>query len=81
MEITVYSTPTCPWCVKVKEFFKEKKVVFKDVNVAEDSEAREYMVEATGQMGVPQIEIKKDGKSDFVVGFDKETLKRKLNIK
>lgn len=72
--ITVYSTPTCPFCIKVKEFLKEKKVKFKDINVAEDRKALDKMVEKSSQMGVPVIEI--DEK--IIVGFDKLALEKAL---
>ncbi|MBR9683068.1 NrdH-redoxin [Candidatus Woesearchaeota archaeon] len=73
-EIKVYSTPTCPWCVKLKDWLKEKGVEFKDIDVSVDHEAAKEMVEKSGQMGVPQIEI--DGK--IIVGFDKEKIEEAL---
>lgn len=72
--VKVYSTPTCPYCHMAKEFLKENKVEFEDINVAEDEKARNEMVEKSGQMGVPVIEI--NGK--ILVGFDKEALKKEL---
>ena len=72
--ITVYSTKTCPWCVKAKEFLKEKKVEFRDVNVGADQDAANEMVEKSGQMGVPVIDV--DGK--IIIGFDKEELEKSL---
>ncbi|MCX6777669.1 MAG: glutathione S-transferase N-terminal domain-containing protein [Candidatus Micrarchaeota archaeon] len=75
-EVKVYSTPTCPYCVKAKDFLKENKIPYKDINVGQDREAAEYMIEKTDQMGVPVIEI--DGK--FIVGFDKEAIKKELKL-
>ena len=72
--ITVWSTPTCPFCHKLKDFLKEKKVKFKDINVAEDRKALDEMVEKSGQMGVPVIDI--DGK--IIVGFDKTAIERAI---
>ncbi len=72
--VKVYSTPTCPWCKRAKEFLKQRNVQFEDVNVAENLEAAKEMVEKSGQMGVPVIEI--DG--EIVVGFDKEKLESLL---
>jgi len=43
----------------------------------EDEKAREEMIQKTGQMGVPVIEIN----SEFIVGFDKERISQLLNIK
>ncbi|PIT86096.1 MAG: NrdH-redoxin, partial [Candidatus Magasanikbacteria bacterium CG10_big_fil_rev_8_21_14_0_10_43_6] len=31
MTVTVYSTPTCPFCHKAKDYLKEKGVAFEDV--------------------------------------------------
>ncbi|MBN2112346.1 glutaredoxin family protein [Candidatus Woesearchaeota archaeon] len=74
MKIKVYSTPTCPWCHRVKEFLSEKGVEFEDINVAENQEAAHEMVEKSGQMGVPVIDI--DG--EIIVGFDKEAIENAL---
>ncbi len=74
-KIKVYSTPTCPWCVKLKEFLKEKKVEYDDIDVSENQEAANEMMQKSGQMGVPQIEI--NGK--IIVGFDKEAIEAELN--
>lgn len=80
-KVKVYSTETCPYCVMVKEFLKEKKVEFEDIDVNSDREKAQEMVEKSGQMGVPVIDI--DG--EMIVGFDKpkieETLKEKGYLK
>jgi len=70
MNVTVYTTPTCPWCHKVKEYLKYKEVRFTEVNVADDREAAMEMIRKTGQTGVPVIDI--DG--NLVIGFDKARL-------
>lgn len=74
--VTVYSTPTCPWCVKVKDFLKENKIEFEDKDVSLDEEARKAMVEKSGQMGVPVLDI--DG--TVIVGFDQEAIKKALKL-
>lgn len=73
-EIKVYSTPTCPYCHMLKEFLRERKVEFRDVDVSRDHEAAHEMIEKSGQMGVPQIEI--NGK--IIVGFDKGAIEKEL---
>lgn len=75
-KVRVFSTPTCPYCVTLKEFLKEHKVEFEDINVGEDTQAREEMIQKSGQMGVPVVEI--DGQ--IIVGFDKEKITNLLNI-
>ncbi len=75
-KVKVYSTPTCPWCVRVKEFLKENKAGFEEINVAADEKAAQEMFAKSGQMGVPVTEI--DGK--IIVGFDKPKLKKALKL-
>lgn len=76
MEVKVYSTPTCPWCKKAKEFLNENKISFKDIDVASDEVGRNEMVEKSGQMGVPVLDI--DG--TIIVGFDVDKIKAALKL-
>lgn len=64
-KVTVYSTPTCPFCVMAKNYIKSKGLEFEDVDVSQDQQKAIEMVQKSGQMGVPVIEI--DGK--IVVGY------------
>ena len=73
-KVKVYSTKTCPWCHKTKDFLKEKNVKFEDIDVGADQKAANEMVEKSGQMGVPVVDI--DGK--IIVGFDKEAIEKAL---
>jgi len=75
--VKVFSTPSCPYCVTLKEFLKEHNVVFEDIDVSQDNKAADEMVEKSGQMGVPVVDI--DGQ--IVVGFDKEKISNLLGIK
>jgi glutaredoxin-like YruB-family protein len=74
-DVIVYSTPTCPYCVRVKEYLTKKGVAYRDVNVAVDRAAAHEMVQKSGQMGVPVIVV--DDK--VVIGFDQKELDRLLN--
>lgn len=80
MQITIYSTPTCPWCHKVKDFLAEHDVSFTDVNVAEDREQAKYMIDKTGQMGVPVTIIVDDGNEHIVLGYDEKQLREIIGI-
>lgn len=75
-QVTIYSTPTCHFCQMAKEFFKENNIDFTDYNVAEDTDARQEMVQKSGQMGVPVIFIG----GEMVVGFDQEKIKGMLEL-
>lgn len=74
--ITIYSTPTCTYCHMAKEFLTEKGIAYTDYNVGTDLEKRKEMIEKSGQMGVPVIDI--DG--EIMVGFDKSELAAKLGL-
>ena len=76
-KIIIYTTPTCVYCKMTKEFFKEHNVSYEEKDVSTDDKARDEMVEKSGQLGVPVIEI--DGK--ITVGFDKEKISELLGIK
>jgi glutaredoxin-like YruB-family protein len=74
--VKVFSTPFCPYCVSLKNFLKERDIEFEEFDVSQDEKARNEMVEKTGQLGVPVIDI--DG--ELVVGFDKEKISKLLKI-
>jgi len=82
MKVTVYSTPTCPWCIKVKEWLKDHHVDFKDIDVSSDRDSAQAMIDLTGQMGVPVTSIKAsdDGEEVHIIGFDDKALKKALGI-
>lgn len=73
--VKVYSTTTCPYCVMAKDYFKENGIEFKDVDVGRDREAAKEMIEKSGQMGVPVIDI--DG--NILVGFQPDVFKSLLD--
>ncbi|MEA3450317.1 MAG: thioredoxin family protein [Bacteroidota bacterium] len=75
--VLVYSTPTCSWCNRIKQHFKEKNIKFRDINVSKDQKAAEQMVKRSGQQGVPQTNIG----GQIVIGFDKNKINQLLNIK
>ena len=75
-KIKVFSTPICPYCTTLKEFLKERGVEFEEIDVSQDEKAMKEMVEKTGQMGVPVMEI--DG--EIVVGFDREKIIKLLKL-
>ena len=60
-----------------KEFFGKNNVQYEEKNVAVDVEARNEIIQKSGQMGVPVIDV--DGK--IIVGFDEPRLREALGIK
>ena len=75
--IRIFSTPSCPYCITLKEFLKEHGFEFEDINVAVDARAREEMIARSRQMGVPVIDIN----GEIIVGFDKKKIVQLLSIK
>ncbi len=75
MQVSVYSTPGCSWCVVAKNFLKEHNIAFQEVDVSDPVKAQE-MIDKTGQMGVPVIEID----NQIIIGFDKDRIMELLKI-
>jgi glutaredoxin 3 len=75
-QVTIYSTPTCHFCHAAKEFFGEHSIAFTDYNVASDLPKRQEMIQKSGQMGVPVIDVG----GELVVGFDEDRLRELLNV-
>ncbi len=67
-KVIVYSTPTCPYCVFAKNFFKTNDIPFEDVDVSQDRARAMEMIQKSGQMGVPVIDIG----GQVIVGFQPE---------
>lgn len=74
--VKVYSTPTCPYCIRLKQFLKDNNIAFEDIDVGSNQEAGEEMIHKSGQMGVPVLDI--DG--DIIIGFDKDKIKDVLGL-
>ena len=75
-KVKVYSTPTCPYCKMAKKYLDEKKIEYVDINVAENQEEARKIMEKSGQMGVPQLEIG----DKIIVGYDEEAINKALGI-
>lgn len=75
--IIVFSTPSCPWCNKVKRYLKEKGFRYRDIDVSKDERAARDVVRKTGQMGVPVILIN----NRPIIGFNKAEIDRLLKIR
>lgn len=76
-KVEIYSTPVCKYCSLAKDFFKKNNIAYTEHNVAADQAKKEEMIEKSGQLGVPVIDVG----GDIVVGFDEAVLKDLLAIK
>jgi len=76
-KVVIFTTSSCPWCRKAKEYLKAHKIPFKEVNVQRNPSAARDLVRMTGQTGVPVLLIN----NRPVVGFNKPMIDRLLGIK
>ena len=53
----IYTTRTCPYCVRAKRLLQRKNVSYEEIDVSYDDDAREQMMERSGRRSVPQIFI------------------------
>ena len=74
--VTIYSTPSCHFCHMAKDYFTEHNIPFVDFNVAEDQAKRAEMVQKSGQLGVPVIQIE----NNILIGFQKAKIAELLGI-
>jgi len=72
--IEMYTTPSCPYCVRAKRLLKERGLAYEEIDVATDDALRLEVMKRSGRRTVPQIFI--DGRS--IGGYDElRALERK----
>jgi glutaredoxin-like YruB-family protein len=74
--VTVFTSPHCVWCTRVKTYLRAHEVSFTEVDVARDEASMRRLLARSGQKGVPQIDV--DGQ--LIVGFDKPRLDTLLEL-
>ena len=74
MNVTVYSTPTCPYCRQVISYLQSRGIPFEERDVSRDAAAAQEMVRVSGQQGVPVTVV--DGQ--VIVGYDRPRLDEAL---
>lgn len=72
--IKVYTTHSCPWCNKVKDYLKSQNLEYTELNVQDDMVARDEMIKKSRQMGVPVLDIN----NNIIIGFDKPAILKAL---
>lgn len=75
MAIKIYTTPSCVYCTKAKQYFRENRIPFTEYNVAKDLRRAEEMVKKSGQMGVPVVDV--NGR--VIVGFNQPEIEKALH--
>jgi len=74
-KVVIYSTPTCPYCKRAKQYLSQKGISYVEHNVAEDKKAADEMIKKSGQLSAPVITID----DEVVVGFNQALLDKLLS--
>ena len=74
-EIEVYTTPSCPYCTKIKQWLDENGYDYEEHNVAENREKAKEMIQLTGRRGVPQTAIG----DQVVMGFQPDKIQEAID--
>lgn len=71
--VLIYTTTTCPYCIRAKRFLSDKGVAYREIDVSHDPEMRQRLVELSGQRTVPQIFIggKSIGGCDDMIALER----------
>ncbi|MBI1818205.1 MAG: glutaredoxin 3 [Deltaproteobacteria bacterium] len=64
--VRVYTTASCPFCVRAKQLLTRKGVAFDEIDVGDDDALREQITRETGWRTVPQIFVG----DRFIGGFE-----------
>ena len=77
MTVKVYSTPACPYCRMAEKYLEENNIKYEHIDVSSNQVKADEMINKSGQMGVPVIDI--DGK--IIIGFNKPEIEKALGLK
>lgn len=75
MAVSIYTTPTCTYCRKAKDYFRQNRVPFTEYDVSRDVRKADEMMRKSGQMGVPVIDV--NGR--VIIGFNLPEIERALH--
>ncbi|MDY6771692.1 MAG: glutaredoxin family protein [Candidatus Nanohaloarchaea archaeon] len=70
-QIEIFTTPSCPYCAKLKQWLDEEGIDYTEHNVAANRKKAKEMIQKTGQQGVPQTFVG----DQAVIGFQPEKIK------
>lgn len=79
MNITIYSTTTCPYCNMLKRWLDDKDIKYTDYLVDRNPYAAQAMINLSGQTGVPFSTVElEDGTMEKILGFDRARFEKIL---
>lgn len=56
-QVTIYTKPYCPYCIRAVELLETKGVAFDEIEAAFDPDKRQEMIQRSGRATFPQIFI------------------------
>ena len=54
-QVTIYTKPYCPYCIRAVDLLEQKGVAFTEIEAAFDPEKRQEMMQRSGRVTFPQI--------------------------
>jgi glutaredoxin 3 len=75
--VTIYSADWCAFCKAAKHYLDTKNIAYTEKNIELDPANAQEVVEKSGQMGIPVLDI--DG--TIIVGFDRPNIDATLQEK
>lgn len=75
-KVKIYSTPTCPYCIKAKQWLEENNIEYEDFDVSQNEKNRNELIKKSGRTAVPVIEAG----NEIIIGFDKNRLAELLGV-
>ena len=82
MNIKMYTSNWCPYCVAAKNFFQEHNIEFKEINIEVENISRKELLKLSGGYTIPQIFINNKcigGYDELINLYQKNRLKELLN--
>lgn len=64
-QVTIYTTPWCPFCHEAKRLLSQKKTSFTEVDVEGRPDLRSFLASTSGQRTVPQVFINGESVGGF----------------
>jgi glutaredoxin len=74
--IIMYTSTTCKFCDKLKDFFKQNSISYEERNVKLNPQYAQELVQKSGGYGVPVSDI--DG--TIIVGYNLPKIKATLHL-
>ena len=80
VNVLLWAKDGCSYCQVVKDFFAEKQIEYKVIDITEHDDRRDILEEKYGVRYVPVIEIGKDGNYTGVTELGLEALEKELKL-